>query len=101
VQPWLTDIANQRLHGTTGAIPSQRLIEEQTTLQPLPPVWRGDIAAARPQVMADAAPSPQPSGTPRPANVLAHIEASQPAQHPLAIYAQLLDTLRTPREVAP
>jgi transposase len=101
VQIWLADIANQRLHGTTGAIPAQRLIEERSALQPLPPAWRGDIAAARPQAKAKAAPSPQPSTTPRPANVLAHIEANQPAQHPLAIYAQLLDTLRAPREAAP
>lgn len=101
VQIWLADIANQRLHGTTGAIPAQRLIEERSALQALPPAWRGDIAAARPQAKADAAPSPPPSTTSRPANVMAHIEADQPAQHPLALYAQLLDSLRTPREVAP
>ena len=101
VQLWLADIANPRVHGTTGAIPLQRLIEERSALQPLPPAWRGDIAAARPQAKADTAPSPQPSVGPRPANVLAHLEADQPAQHPLAIYAQFLDSLRTPREATP
>ncbi|MEY4473319.1 MAG: transposase [Pseudomonadota bacterium] len=101
VQIWLADIANPRVHGTTGAIPAQRLIEEQRALHPLPPAWRGDITAARPHAKADAAPSPQSNTPPRPANVLAQIEAKQPAQHPLAIYAQLLDTLRMPQEVTP
>ncbi len=101
VQPWLADIANPRLHGTTGAMPAQRLLEERSALQPLPPAWRGDIAAARPQPQPDDVPQAPSSSPPRLANVMAHIEADQPAQHPLAIYAQLLDNLCTPREVAP
>jgi transposase len=101
VQFWLADIANQRLHGTTGAQPAQRLLEERATLQPLPPAWRGDIAAARPQAKPEDVPRAQVSVAARPANVLGHIETAQPAQHPLAIYDQLLANLRAPREVAP
>jgi len=101
IQFWLADIANQRLHGTTGAQPAQRLLEERAALQPLPPAWRGDIAAARPQAKPEDVPRAQVSVAARPANVLGHIEAAQPAQHPLAIYDQLLATLRAEREVAP
>ena len=101
VQFWLADIANQRLHGTTGAQPAQRLLEERAALQPLPPAWRGNIAAARPQAKPEDVPRAQVSVAARPANVLGHIEAAQPAQHPLAIYDQLLATLRAEREVAP
>lgn len=101
VQPWLNDIANQRLHGTTGAQPAQRLLEERAALQPLPPAWRGDIAAARPQAKPEDAHRAQAGVAGRPASVLSHIEAVQPAQHPLAVYDQLLANLRAPREVAP
>lgn len=109
VQSWLADIANQRIHGTTGTIPAQSLMEERSALQTLPPAWRGDIAAARPQAKADittsAQPhqqsSPQTNTTPRPAVVQAHIEAELPVQHPLEIYEQLLESLRTQQEVAP
>jgi hypothetical protein len=82
--------------------PAQRLIEERSALQPLPPAWRGDIAAARPQAKADAAPSPQswrrraPSQRPG--------VTSKPINLPSTRWrstTQLLDTLRAPREVAP
>lgn len=96
VQIWLAEVANERIHGTTGAKPAQRLIEERPALQALPPVWRGDIAAARPQ-----AEPVNPSEPARPASVLAHLETPQPSQHPLAIYDQLLTNLRGEREVAP
>ncbi len=101
VQSWLAEIANQRLHGTTGVRPAQRLLEERIALQPLPPAWRGDIAAARPQAKQEAVHSAQAGAAVRPANVLSHIETTQPAQHPLAIYDQLLANLCVPREVAP
>jgi transposase len=94
VQTWLAEIANERLHGTTGAKPSLRLLEERAALQAQPPAWRGNVAAARPR-LAEA------SSTARPASVLTHLEAAQPAQHPLAIYDQLLTLLRAAREVAP
>ena len=81
VRPWLADVANVRVHGTTGVRPVDRLDEERAALQALPPVWRGDIAGAR----------PQPKGKPtapsaRPAVVTAHLTAEHPTQHPLAVY---------------
>lgn len=90
---WLAEVANERIHGTTGVKPVLRLAEERQALQALPPAWRGDIAAARPQAVT-ANPSP------RPASVLAHLDAVQPVQHPLAVYDQLLVGLNAPLEVA-
>jgi transposase len=37
VKKWLRDIANQRIHATTGEVPMIRLDEEKQWLQPLPP----------------------------------------------------------------
>ena len=34
---WLVLVANARVHGTTGDVPEQRLIEERSALLPLPP----------------------------------------------------------------
>lgn len=50
--------------------------------------WRGDIAAARPQAEAPQAPAP------RPAIVVERIAEAAPAQHPLAVYEQLLMNAR-------
>lgn len=53
---WLREVANQRVHGTTGAVPAERLAEERTHLQPVPTPYGGQIirpaekAAARPIV---------------------------------------------------
>lgn len=33
---WLTQVANARVHGTTGEVPNQRLLTEQAALLPLP-----------------------------------------------------------------
>lgn len=90
VRPWLKDVAHVRVHGTTGARPRDRLDEERAALQALPPVWRGDIAGARPQPSAEAAVS-----SVRPAVVTAHLAAAHPTQHPLAVYDQLLGALCT------
>ena len=40
VGKWLRDVANKRVHGTTGRVPEELLAEEQTALQPLPSPWR-------------------------------------------------------------
>ncbi|OYZ87108.1 MAG: hypothetical protein B7Y07_05415 [Halothiobacillus sp. 24-54-40] len=86
VRDWLDTIANVRVHGTTQAIPAERLIEE--ALQPIPAPWRGDIAGARPQSAAKpAVPTQTP---PRPAAVTEHLATVLPTQHPLAVYAELL-----------
>lgn len=41
VLKWLNDIANQRVHATTGSIPFDRLKEEQPLLQPLTCTYSG------------------------------------------------------------
>ena len=90
---WLQEVANTRIHGTTNEKPIERLKEEN--LQAIPIPWRGDIAAARPQK--------QPQGNPlarRPAAVIEHLEQGAPAQHPLAIYEQLLEQIQQGLEVA-
>lgn len=96
VRHWLKEIANERIHGTTQIKPSVRLQEERCQLQAIPAAWRGDIAAARPQ-------EPEASSAavvPRPAVVAERIEAASPAQHPLAVYEQLLAQCRASAEVA-
>lgn len=40
VLKWLNEIANQRIHATTGAIPFERLKEEQLQLQSQPPCYK-------------------------------------------------------------
>ena len=92
VRRWLTDIANERLHGTTHRRPATRLREEG--LQVLPAPWRGDIRAARPQTEAAATPSA------RPVVIIDRIAQAMPSQHPLAVYERLLDAVRDHREVA-
>ena len=96
VRRWLREVANERIHGTTQVKPSVRLQEEQAALQAIPPAWRGDIAAARPQPVAPAA----SAATPRPVVVIEHLAAVTPAQHPLAVYEQLLSHCRADAEVA-
>jgi transposase len=41
VGPWLQRVANQRTHGTTSAIPAERLLEEVEQLLPLPRIVHG------------------------------------------------------------
>lgn len=83
VQRWLAEVANERLHGTTGVKPSDRLREELPHLQPLPAPWRAAIAVARPQPKLQAMETLPPA-------VLTHIEQQTPVQHPLAVYERLL-----------
>jgi len=83
---WLCEVANERIHGTTEAKPSVRLKQELPHLQPLPAPWRGQIAAARPPDK----PAALTAAPVRPAMVIAHLAQATPAQHPLAVYEQLL-----------
>jgi transposase len=96
VRRWQDEVANVRVHGTTGIAPIARIEEERAALQPLPPPWRGDISAARPQREAAQAPEPE-----RPTVVLEHIGSAQPQQHPLAVYDQLLNVVPPAREAQP
>lgn len=72
VRKWLRDVANARTHQTTGAVPAERLVEEQPALQPLP-VWRASV------VPTDLA-VPEPVSYP-----------TTPIQRSPAVYDQLLE----------
>lgn len=71
VRTWLNDIANQRLHATTERRPVDLLASEQLSLQPLPPVYTGDLKSARSQTLSEVVPVS--------------------LQHPLDVYQQLLE----------
>jgi len=66
---WLTQTANARVHGTTSAIPNERLVQEQAHLLPLP-ITNGSIQASRSIIQV---PTPYES-----------------LQHPLATYDLVL-----------
>lgn len=70
---WLNEVANQRCHGTTGAIPAERLLLERLHLQPLPPPYRG-VPAQR--IAVRQAPKV--------------VIPAESLQHPLSVYDQLL-----------
>lgn len=89
VTRWLREVAHLRVHGTTGDQPALRLQAEAKHLQPLPPPWRADIAAARPQAMAVATPA-----TARPASVVDCLEVELPTQHSLAAYERVIAVIR-------
>lgn len=84
VAHWLREVANARIHGTTGERPADALKREAQYLQALPAPWRADIAAARPQPVAG------PPSAPRPAAVVSRIAQPSPLQHPLQVYDALL-----------
>lgn len=88
VARWLREVANARVHGTTQEKPMARRVKEQPYLQALAVPWRGDIAAARPQPQTVDVPAP------RPAIVMERLAETTPAQHPLAVYEQLLFNVR-------
>jgi transposase len=85
VRRWLDGIAHERLHGTTGVKPGQRLQEERPYLQALPRPWRADIAAARPQRQVPAMEVPA-----RPPVVMERLSQEVPVQHALCVYERLL-----------
>lgn len=77
---WLRDIANARVHGTTGGIPREQLIVEQKALQPLPRSYSGTLPAAA---------LPQLSRPPQWARF-----SDRPLQHALSVYDQLFAEVR-------
>ena len=87
VRRWLFEVANCRLHGTTGVAPAVRLKDEQAQLQSLPAPWRGQIAAARPQ--AERAPASKE----RKISKAAALAPETPAQHALSVYDGLLQQI--------
>jgi len=75
VGPWLTETAEQRLHGTTKQRPSSLLEEERMVLLPLPPTgWQLKIDPPSVWTLQTVAP----------------IES---LQHPLSVYDALLDAV--------
>ena len=69
VRPWLDEVANARVHGTTGVVPASRLAEERAVMLPAP------------ALRASASPPPR---------VALPLES---LQHPLAVYDALLERL--------
>jgi transposase len=71
IGPWLEEVAQQRIHGTTGIQPALRLAEERLVMLPLP------VQAVK------GMPAPKL----RPGRVLPH----ESLQHPLSVYDRLLE----------
>lgn len=71
IGPWLEDVANQRVHGTTGEKPALLLVSERLSLQPLPSGVKTRQAVNR-QTTRYAMPM-------------------ESLQHPLSVYDQLLE----------
>jgi hypothetical protein len=74
VRKWLRDVANVRVHGTTGMVPARLLEDERLRLQPLAEPWRGLVVRPAP---------PSPAEVPPPV-------AAPTLQHPLSVYDALL-----------
>lgn len=72
IGPWLSDVANNRIHGTTGKIPNQLLHLEQAAFLPLP-VSRGN-QTIHTSIVLNHGPTP--------------IESMQ---HPLSVYDQYME----------
>jgi len=69
VRRWLDEVANARVHGTTGAVPAARLPEERAVMLPAPALK---------------------ASQPMPVRVALPLES---LQHPLAVYDELLEVL--------
>lgn len=69
VGSWLREVANARVHATTGEVPMVRLEHERERLQPIPAPWPGAIQSA-----PTRRPAPLPRGY----------------QHPLRAYEELI-----------
>jgi hypothetical protein len=66
---WLREVANARVHGTTGEVPATRLVDERRTLQRLPAPYKGRL-------------EPEPPRTEPRKPIIAY-------QHPLSVYEDL------------
>lgn len=66
---WLRDIANVRVHQTTGVTPKERFEEEQHRLQRIPMPYRGLIST--------------------PLEIASHTQGTESLQHDLSVYANL------------
>lgn len=74
---WLNSVANKRIHGTTQAVPFDRLAEEQPSLQPLIAPYTGVTPCLEPK--------------PAQCAFKAHVSSTEaPLQHELATYDEFL-----------
>lgn len=72
VRGWLRDVANRRVHATTGRVPAEALAEERAALLPLAARWHGAVL--------------RPAALP-----LRPVRREAPViQHPLSVYEGLL-----------
>lgn len=78
VQRWLRDVADTRLHGTTGLQPGAQLVQERAALQPLPAPYVGLVRRAPPAEPSQHALRERFGHWP------------QALQHPLSVYDRLL-----------
>jgi len=76
---WLREVANVRIHATTGVSPIERMLRERSRLGPLPPPWPGQLPVSR-IMPAGQCPFPRVSSFPE-----------APAQHALRVYESLLE----------
>jgi hypothetical protein len=98
VRRWLREVANARVHGTTGCIPAQALLQEREHLLALPQRYSGKSVRQLEEAnsaAAAAAPSPARTRTTREVPLMTW----QPLQHPLSVYEALLQ--RTGARLAP
>jgi transposase len=75
---WLREVANARVHATTGEVPAARLEEERSALGQIPPPYGGLLPQ---RIEAPPSPSPQPIAG---------------LQHPLALYDALFTAPMAP-----
>lgn len=102
VAAWLAQVANARLHGTTGQAPAVLLEVEREHMQARAPAWRGTLAGARPVRAPDQgeqAAGATAASAPRPVESVefeatGELKSSIVLQHPLAVFDALLMQIR-------
>ena len=107
VAAWLTEVANTRLHGTTGQAPAVLLNVEREHLQARAPAWRGTLAGARPVRAPEQANQGSATDatvtlaslgmTPHPVEfkTTGELPTLDVPQHPLAVFDALLRQIQT------
>ena len=107
VAAWLTEVANTRLHGTTGQAPTVLLNVEREHLQARAPAWRGTLAGARPVRAPEQANQGSATDatvtlaslgmTPHPVEfkTTGELPTLDVPQHPLAVFDALLRQIQT------
>lgn len=78
---WLREVANARVHATTGEVPTERILIERVKLQELPKLYKGRTARSISSHASDTTPA-----DPKPRTPIGY-------QHPLSIYEALLEVV--------